>query len=185
MSPPGKRGSQRRSGGKVSRQRIAKPSAAPPAPAGIDDAVLEPMLLALEPVELPLARKLALEGAILDRVRRGAVAGEIHYRNTITVRAGGDDWIELVPGVRMKRLHRDGDARTFLLRLEPGAALPVHHHEGDEECIVVEGEVFLGDLRVAAGDYHLALSGTVHESIRSPRGALLFIRSASGMADPS
>lgn len=36
--------------------------------------------------------------------------------------------------------------------------------------LVLEGEVFLGVLRVAPGDYHLARGGTLHGQISSPHG---------------
>lgn len=146
--------------------------------------MLESILLALAPIEPAPARKQALEARIIERIQRGEVPAEIHYQNTVTIRAEGGEWSELAPGVHMKRLHRDGLARSFLVRLEPGAALPVHRHDADEERLVLEGEVFLGELRVAAGDDHLARGGTMHGQISSPHGALLFIRSASGVPYP-
>jgi anti-sigma factor ChrR (cupin superfamily) len=148
------------------------------------DELLESVLLALAPIEPAPAARQALQARIMERVRRGEAPVEIHYQNTVTIRAEGGEWRRLAPGVHMKRLHRDGVARSFLLRLSPGAALPVHRHDADEECLVLEGEVFLGELRVAAGDYHLARGGTTHGQIRSPHGALLFIRSASGVPYP-
>jgi anti-sigma factor ChrR (cupin superfamily) len=153
--------------------------------AAVSNELLESVLLALAPIEPTPVRKQALQARIIERVQRGEVPSEIHYQNTITIRAEGGEWSELAPGVHMKRLHRDGLARSFLLRLAPGAALPVHRHEADEECLVLEGEVFLGELRVAAGDYHLARGGTLHGQISSPHGAVLFIRSASGVPYPA
>jgi len=152
-------------------------------PAVVDEDLLESLLLGLEPIEP--ARKTALQASIVDRVRREEPASEIHYQNTVTIRSQGGLWDQLAPGVHMKRLHREGDARSFLLRLEAGAELPVHRHDADEECLVLEGEVFVGELRVGTGDYHLARGGTTHNTIRSPHGAVLFIRSASRIPYPA
>ena len=58
----------------------------------------------------------------------------------------------------------------------PGASLPAHDHPADEECLVLEGEVMLGDILGRAGDYHLAPKGLPHGTITSKTGALLFIR---------
>jgi anti-sigma factor ChrR (cupin superfamily) len=149
----------------------------------VEEGLLESLLLALEPIEP--ARKAALEANIVERVRRVEPATEVHYQNTVTIRSQGGEWDQLAPGVHMKRLHREGNARSFLLRLEPGAELAGHRHDADEECVVLEGEVFLGELRVAAGDYHLARRGTTHGTIRSPHGAVLFLRAASGVPYPA
>jgi len=148
----------------------------------VEEGLLESLLLGLEPIEP--ARKAALEASIVERVRHVEPATEVRYQNTVTIRSQGGLWDQVAPGVHMKRLHREGNARSFLLRLEAGAELPGHRHEADEECVVLEGEVFLGELRVAAGDYHLARGGTTHNTIRSPHGAVLFIRSASVVTYP-
>ena len=157
--------------------------------------LVERLLLDAHPIDLPVERVRALKARTVERLRamtqesaleqQHANEVAVHYQNTFTIRADAGQWVEIVPRVHLKRLHRDGDARSYLLRLEPGGVLPRHHHDGDEECIVMEGEVFLGDLRVAAGDYHLAPRGATHGEIRSPRGALLFIRSAASMAHPA
>jgi len=154
--------------------------------------LVQRLLLDALPIDPPAERVRALKARILERVsamtqetapqQQSANELTIHYENTITIRADVGQWVEIVPRVHLKRLHRDGDARTYLLRLEPGGVIPRHHHDSDEECMVMEGEVFLGDLRVAAGDYHLAPRGATHGEIRSPNGALLFIRSATGIA---
>ncbi len=179
MKTPGKRTTRSRPS--RSRATSSRPANAASPPQALTEDLLEPLLLALAPIEPPPARRQALEASILHRVRHEEAPTEIHYQNTLTIRASGGEWTELAPGVHMKRLHRDGSARSFLLRLAPGAALPVHRHTADEECLVLEGEVYLDELRVAAGDYHLARASTTHGQIRSPQGALLFIRSASSV----
>lgn len=53
-----------------------------------------------------------------------------------------------------------------------------HVHGHDEECMVLEGEVRVGDLVVKQGAYHLAPRGVAHEPTRSESGAPLFLRGA-------
>lgn len=67
-------------------------------------------------------------------------------------------------------------ARDPQLRLEPGAQVPSHTHDSDEHCIVLEGQVCFGEIRVEKGDYHLARAGSRHENAYSETGALLYIQ---------
>ena len=116
----------------------------------------------------------ALRLRILDRVR-----GE--RPRFLTVRAADGEWEVLAPSVAVKILEDDGRMQSFLLRLGPGARLPPHEHAAsDELCVVLEGSVRLGDIEVSAGDYHVAMAGTVHGEVVSAAGALLFLRTASG-----
>ncbi len=144
-------------------------------PVAIEPDVLEVLLLGACAEAPAAARADALRARLLDRARATLYCAD----GTLTIFGDGGDWVALAPRVRMKKLHQDAGGRSYLLRLEPGAVLPSHAHEGDEECLMMEGEVFLGELLVRAGDYHLAPAGTRHSGITSPAGALLFIRSAA------
>jgi len=95
-----------------------------------------------------------------------------------TIQANEGEWTSFSPRVKIKVLHRDVDTQSYLLRLEPGAVVLPHVHGQDEECMVLEGEVRIGDLVVRAGAYHLAPRGVAHEPISSEHGALLFLRGA-------
>lgn len=99
---------------------------------------------------------------------------------TRTIRAEAGNWEPHSPGVTMKRLHVDETAgmRSFLLCMAPGAVVASHDHPADEECLVLEGELVVGDLTLRAGDYHLAPKGVPHAALEAPAGALLFIRAA-------
>jgi quercetin dioxygenase-like cupin family protein len=96
----------------------------------------------------------------------------------LIVRAAENEWRALAPGVSIKLLRTDTAARnmTAYFRLEPGASLGSHEHTQPEECLVLEGEIFIGAHRLAAGDMHLAATGSVHAAVTSPRGALLLVR---------
>ena len=88
-------------------------------------------------------------------------------------------WQNLLQGVDVKLLRRDADSRSFMLRMDANTRVPPHEHPSDEECIVLEGEVWLNGILCKAGDYHLAPKGQPHDWLRSDTGCLLFIRGAS------
>jgi len=97
-----------------------------------------------------------------------------------TIQPDDGEWQKFSPKVSIKVLRRDEDENTqsYLLRLEPGAVLLPHVHGRDEECMVLEGEVRIGEFVVRQGSYHLAPAGVSHEPISSEAGALLFLRGA-------
>ncbi len=92
-------------------------------------------------------------------------------------------WQSLAPGVEVKILFEDTVSRSWMVRLQPGAALPAHDHdEGLEECLVLEGSVWLGDTLFGPGDYQMAGQGTRHAVVKSERGCVMFIRTCFGAA---
>jgi len=97
-----------------------------------------------------------------------------------TVLRGSGPWTTIAPGVAMQTLviDRTLGLRTFLLRMQPGSTLPAHPHSGDEECLMLEGEIAIGSLQLRAGDWHLAPRGHLHPDIRSATGGLLYVRAA-------
>lgn len=109
----------------------------------------------------------------------GAVDAEPSLRQSaLTVRASEAAWERLAPGIERKVLYVDPHAgwQSYLLRMAPGASLAGHGHDKIEECLLLEGELMIGDLRLGAGDYHLAHAGTLHPEISSENGAVAFIR---------
>ena len=114
-----------------------------------------------------------MKSRLMTRVRdleRGAV--------TNTVRPEAGEWEKFSPRIKMKVLRReaDGSSMSYLLKLEPGAFLVPHKHHIDEECVVLEGMVTIGEELVGPGTYHLAPRGMIHAPVRSEHGAILFIR---------
>lgn len=130
-------------------------------------AAIAALFAALQPVAPPTQ----IEAALLARVRpRNATL--------VTVRADQGEWRQVAPGVRLKVLSVDAAARTrsFLIEMQPGAAMPAHDHIINEECLVLSGEAVLGDVVVRAGDYHLAPSGIPHGVVHTAVGVLMFVR---------
>ncbi|MFN4263152.1 MAG: cupin domain-containing protein [Thioalkalivibrionaceae bacterium] len=117
---------------------------------------------------------------------RSAEAGPSRRRIStvsMTRRAHEGQWWSVRDGIRIKSLHVDkrSGSRSFLMSIAAGATYPAHPHQHDEECIVLEGDVRIGDERLVAGDYHLAPAGSVHTELSSEHGALLFLR--AGLED--
>ena len=98
------------------------------------------------------------------------------------LRAGNGRWKQTGhPGVSVKILHLDKESRmaTTILRLDPGAKYPPHHHAQLEQCLVISGDVRFGaKVHIHAGDYEKALPGTDHEFLTSDAGCELLILSS-------
>ncbi len=154
---------------------MSRKTGKPPAPRVLDPTTEEALSQALRPIAPPVESAGDLRERVLARARH---AVQESPAGLVTIRAGEGRWQRIAPGVTMKLLHADDEAKTrsFLLRLQPGASLPAHPHHADEECIVLEGEAYLGGTVVHAGDYHLAPRGVPHGRITSETGALLFLR---------
>jgi anti-sigma factor ChrR (cupin superfamily) len=88
-------------------------------------------------------------------------------------------WVNAGPGVEVKvlRTNAERNDQTVLIRMQPGSEVVGHRHTQEEECLVLEGEVFIGEHRLGQGDMHVARPGVVHAPIHAPHGALLMIRS--------
>jgi anti-sigma factor ChrR (cupin superfamily) len=95
-----------------------------------------------------------------------------------TVRLEDGDWVSIRSGLEKKLLYRDPvtGEESYLFRMQPGASIEGHRHAKAEECLILEGDLAIGDLRLNAGDYHVAAKGTIHPVLRSQRGALMFVR---------
>jgi anti-sigma factor ChrR (cupin superfamily) len=59
----------------------------------------------------------------------------------------------------------------MLLRGDPGARYPAHHHSAPEECFVIRGSVTIGGRLLRAGDFHHADGGSDHGDITTTEGA--------------
>jgi quercetin dioxygenase-like cupin family protein len=86
-----------------------------------------------------------------------------------------------LPGVSYRMLHTDPRRRIFtaLVRMAPGTSLRSHDHADDlepEECLVLEGELIVGETRMKTGDYQRAAAGAHHYEQRTETGALLYFR---------
>jgi anti-sigma factor ChrR (cupin superfamily) len=92
----------------------------------------------------------------------------------LTVRDAEAGWPDYAPGVARRVLwHRAGEA-SMLYYAQPGAAVPRHAHDRDEECLMVQGELYLDDMLLQAGDYQLAPAGTGHHTTATDTGIVIY-----------
>ncbi|TWT41726.1 ChrR Cupin-like domain protein [Phycisphaerae bacterium RAS1] len=156
------------------------------------DGVVEQLSLAVAPVP-PDAE---VRAAVLERIQGPRAAGHSAHADAqvwkqwsadptegmFIRRANEGEWTETgVAGVRVRRLFADPakDQITMLVRMDPGAAYPAHRHAGPEECLVLEGDLQIGDIAVlSAGDYQRAGQGSRHVVQSTQSGCLLLIVSS-------
>lgn len=101
----------------------------------------------------PLAAGTPLAGVVLDRD------------------AGWDDY---GPGIQRRVLWQQAGQAALLYYAQPGAQVPQHRHGHDEECLMVQGELFLDDVLLQAGDYQLAPAGSAHQITATDTGVVIY-----------
>lgn len=102
-----------------------------------------------------------------------------NHKSSHSIRAEENNWIKVQKGVFRKDLWTDGEIVSQFFRLEPDTKIKDHEHPQDEECMMLSGEVFIGDILLQAGDYQLAPKGTGHLDIYTDTGVLLYVRGAA------
>ncbi len=127
-------------------------------------------------LDLEAGRQVPTDG-LFDTILAALAAGETELPGTLTRRAGTGVWTELAPGVTYTVLFDDPIAkrRSMLVRALPGSIYDSHFHDaGYEECLVLEGDLSMGDLKLLAGDFHLAAKGSTHPPATTMSGCLLY-----------
>jgi ChrR Cupin-like domain len=81
------------------------------------------------------------------------------------------------PGISIRVLNVDLVEKRFtsLMRFAPGARLPAHPHATAEECMLMEGTLYMGGVRMTAGTYLRVDAGVDHVDQWTDTGALAFI----------
>ena len=121
------------------------------------------------------------DGGAIDRVRARLMKriARDSVQHHLTIPADEGRWHTLLPGIRRKVLHESGGVMSYLLRFEPGAVLPAHRHPVDEECIVLEGTLCIGDMRLPAGSFHMVRANVLDADSTTDEGTLIYLRGAS------
>ncbi|MCG3131142.1 MAG: hypothetical protein FLDDKLPJ_01918 [Phycisphaerae bacterium] len=91
------------------------------------------------------------------------------------------DWQSIgIEGIHVRRLFLDPERNqiTMLVRMAPGAEYPRHIHDGPEECLVLEGDLYAGDTVFRKGDYQRMSPGSRHAVQGTRHGCLLLIVSS-------
>lgn len=144
---------------------------------GLEQDIYE--FLAENQAAYPLAKDLKqrMRTKLLDQVHAEEAATQPGFK---TIRAHEGEWLEPLPGAKIKILHQEGESAllTYLARLAPGFEMQGHPHPYPEECLMLEGDLWLGDLKLQAGDYHFADKGLHHGRLRTETGALVLLKGA-------
>lgn len=136
---------------------------------------------ALPPQEPPPGLRENLLAAIRSRIPGPQIWNTWHpssRRGLHVVRRDEGRWEPVgLPGVWVKQLYSDPerDTVTMLIRMEPGSEYPSHRHGGPEQCLVLEGDLHVGDLVLNAGDFQCAPFRSTHDVSRTENGCLLLI----------
>jgi hypothetical protein len=85
-------------------------------------------------------------------------------------------WEPFAPGIRRRLLWQAGDACAFIARAQAGAAVPPHDHLHDEECLMLEGELFAGDILLREGELQIAPADLHHGLVQAATDCLVYIR---------
>lgn len=146
----------------------------------LDNDVLEMLTLAQEPVDLPDEINERMRNNVMQRIRKEKSCQNPGFS---TVRADDQEgWIEALPGAKVKILQGDitipDSLLSYLVRLEPGFSMEGHAHPFDEETLMLEGDLTLGDLKLSAGDFHFAAAGVSHGNVHTTNGCVAYMRGA-------
>lgn len=84
-----------------------------------------------------------------------------------------------VPGAYLKLLsiNEKGGYAVVLGKLDPGSRYPSHQHIGQEEILVLSGDLVIedarGNVKLKAGDFHQAAAGSAHGVNYSETGCVI------------
>lgn len=93
-----------------------------------------------------------------------------------------DDWVPMdAPGFYVQDLHADGDGRTMLMRVDPGAHAESHSHLGTEQIYVIAGTFYDDAGEHSVGDYIVRVSGAPHTAGSHAGATLLLIYTGGDM----
>ena len=94
------------------------------------------------------------------------------------VLSGARRWRPNFPGVEVLPLWGNAKVASMLVRFAAGAGVPDHAHAVQEDCLMLEGDMFLGDILLRPGDYQRAAAGSRHFGEMSDVGGTFFFHGA-------
>ncbi|MBC8007475.1 MAG: cupin domain-containing protein [Prolixibacteraceae bacterium] len=144
----------------------------------IADDILIALVQAVKPAKISTSRINKVHARLFARIDEEKKTGGDGIRTSRL----DEGWTAFADLAEKKVLFDDGKTESWLLRMYSGCRLPGHDHPGHEECLLLEGCVFLGNVKMAPGDYQVAAPGTIHGEVYSPSGCLLMVRSPSPAA---
>lgn len=140
----------------------------------LPDMISAALLDSIKPVQPNAIQAKSLRARVLDKIH-ASVTNEDDNTAIVIPKMKGK-WIRMTPLIKFKILLNEGDTGSYYLKLKAGATLPPHDHPDAEECIILEGDIFMGDQHLFSGDYQITPKGKNHPNIHTENGALLYIR---------
>ena len=102
------------------------------------------------------------------------ISGEIGREITLPVAATSlhPEWEQVSPGIWCQLLATDAerDRVSMLVRLAPGVVYPPHTHAGVEELHLLDGELWIDERKLFAGDFNRAEPGSSDRQVWSETG---------------
>lgn len=143
-------------------------------PSVLESSIVQSIALGIIPAEVGGEQRIRMRERVLDRV-----AELPREKREKTIRADLLEWQQAGPNVWSKVLRQDQESNVqmVLFRIAPGGVVPAHAQVKEEECLVLEGEIFIGKHRVGRGDLHIAQPGASERHIVTHTGAVVLIRS--------
>jgi quercetin dioxygenase-like cupin family protein len=123
---------------------------------------LGPLDFHVAPAGCPPRRFASVAGALLYRRCAPRPASAPQVAPAQTVLDANTPWAEYGPGILRRTVWTSGAEAAYLVRAQAGAQVPAHGHRLDEECLMLDGDLYLGDILLRAGDYQLAPVGSQH-----------------------
>ncbi len=103
----------------------------------------------------------------------------IHGKGFDFIYADSDDWVRhpVIEGIKVKQLavNKDKDYIMLLLKVAADTEYPPHHHNGAEECYVIEGDVYAEGKILGPGDFHHADGDSDHNPLYTKNGCTLLL----------
>jgi len=144
----------------------------------LDKDIIEMIALSQETVELDDALVSKMKGNLMQKIVKNNESEDNSF-DTVA-QSNTDGWIEAFPGGSFKVLKGDpsipNSLLSYLIKLEPGFTMGGHDHPFDEETLIIEGDLTLGNKTFDAGDYHFAKAGSSHGNISTKKGCIAFMR---------
>ena len=107
------------------------------------------------------------------RIGRAVDRAEADLPQTVEERLEGGSWREIAPKIEIKQLWDD---KTFLVRCGPGGVYPGTPHRLFEHCLIIQGDMLVGEQTYQVGDYHGVPAETAHGAFSSRTGLLMLVR---------
>ncbi len=138
----------------------------------LNRADIQSLASSIEPAAIDLKTKSSIKERVMNRIMAPCpVGGESSFAKQL-------DWVKITDNLDVKVLTQDleNKVQTAYWRLKPGAIVPGHYHNADEDCLVLEGDIQFGDHKLFAGDFHSMKKGTTHPDMITTNGALLYLK---------